>query len=168
MPEITANSFFATGDSPERAIKEISERFRVSKHNAGRLVMTESSYFSSAAQKQCFNELEVERYEIVGTFDKHMCPICGRFDGKVLDMKEFKEGITAPPFHPNCRCCTSPYFEELDDVLQALQMPEEIRPIKVCDNGRSQKFKGKKCYVTVNPDTGILIQTNPRSGGSDK
>ena len=106
----------ATGDSPERAIKEISERFRVSKHNAGRLVMTESSYFSSAAQKECFNELGVERYEIVGTFDKHMCPICGRLDGKVLDMKEFKEGITAPPFHPNCRCCTAPYFEELEDV----------------------------------------------------
>lgn len=111
-----ANSFFATGDSPERAIKEISEHFRVSKHNAGRLVMTESAYFSSAAQKECFNELEVERYEIVGTFDKHMCPICGRLDGKVLDMKEFKEGITAPPFHPNCRCCTAPYFEELEDV----------------------------------------------------
>lgn len=116
MPEITANSFFATGNSPERAIKEISERFRVSKHNAGRLVMTESAYFSSAAQKECFNELGVERYEIVGTFDKHMCPICGRFDGKVLDMKEFKEGITAPPFHPNCTCCTAPYFEELEDV----------------------------------------------------
>ncbi len=106
----------ATGDSPERAIKEISERFRVSKYNAGRLVMTESAYFSSAAQKECFNELGVERYEIVGTFDKHMCPICGRFNGKVLDMKEFKEGITAPPFHPNCRCCTAPYFEELEDV----------------------------------------------------
>lgn len=116
MPEITANSFFATGDSPERAIKEISERFRVSKYNAGRLVMTESAYFSSAAQKECFNELGVERYEIVGTFDKHMCPICGRFNGKVLDMKEFKEGITAPPFHPNCRCCTAPYFEELEGV----------------------------------------------------
>ena len=45
-----------------------------------------------------------------------MCPICGRLDGKVLDMKEFKEGVTAPPFHPNCRCCTAPYFEELEDV----------------------------------------------------
>lgn len=78
--------------------------------------MTESAYFSSAAQKECFNELGVERYEIVGTFDKHMCPICGRLDGKVLDMKEFKEGITAPPFHPNCRCCTAPYFEELEGV----------------------------------------------------
>lgn len=51
MPEITANSFFATGDSPERAIKEISERFRVSKYNAGRLVMTESAYFQALRKK---------------------------------------------------------------------------------------------------------------------
>ena len=38
-----------------------------SKTNAGRLVMTESAYFSSVSQKDAFNDLEVEMYEIVAT-----------------------------------------------------------------------------------------------------
>ena len=41
-----------------------SNKMNVSKANAGRLVMTESAYFSSTAQKECFKELDVERYEL--------------------------------------------------------------------------------------------------------
>ena len=37
-------------------------QMNTSKHNAGRLVMTEEAYFSSAAQKDCFNDLDVEEY----------------------------------------------------------------------------------------------------------
>ena len=32
-------------------------------------------------------------------------------------MSEFEVGVTAPPFHPNCRGCTCPYFDdEFDSV----------------------------------------------------
>ncbi|MBQ5970240.1 MAG: hypothetical protein IJL52_09035 [Clostridia bacterium] len=31
-------------------------------------------------------------------------------------MKEFKEGVTAPPFHPWCRCTTVPYFDDMKDI----------------------------------------------------
>ena len=27
-------------------------------------------------------------------------------------MKMFEPGVTAPPFHPRCRCCTAPYFND--------------------------------------------------------
>ncbi len=33
-------------------------------------------------------------------------------DGKHFSMKDFQIGVTAPPFHPNCRGCTCPYFED--------------------------------------------------------
>ena len=41
------------GESADRAISAISKQFEVSRSKAGRLVMTESAYFSSAAQKDC-------------------------------------------------------------------------------------------------------------------
>lgn len=84
----------------------------VSKANAGRLVMTESAYFSSAAQRECFKELDVERYEIVATLDGHISDICQEMDGKVFKMSKYEEQITAPPFHVNCRSCTAPYFDD--------------------------------------------------------
>ena len=90
--------------------------FETGQVDAARLVMTESAFFASAAQKECFNDLNVERYEVVGTFDSRMCDYCGEMNGKVFPMKDFKEGTTAPPFHPWCRCTTAPYFEDMKDV----------------------------------------------------
>lgn len=106
----------ATGESPGKAIDAISKRFGVSKQNAGRVVMTESAYFSSAAQKDCFAALGVKKYRIIGTLDAKTCTVCGSMDGKVFRMSEFKPGTTAPPFHPWCRCCTAPYFDDMEGV----------------------------------------------------
>lgn len=106
----------ATGEAPDKAIDAIAKRFNVSKQNAGRVVMTESAYFSSAAQKDCFNELGVEKYRVVGTLDNVTCGLCGDMDGKVFKMSEYQEGSTAPPFHPWCRCCTAPYFEDMEGI----------------------------------------------------
>lgn len=101
-----------TGAGPDKAISQIASKMNVSKANAGRLVMTESAYFSSTAQRECFKELDVERYEIVATLDGHTSDICQEMDGKVFKMSEYEEGVTAPPFHVNCRSCTAPYFDD--------------------------------------------------------
>ena len=101
-----------TGAGPDKAISQIASKMNVSKANAGRLVMTESAYFSSTAQKECFKKLDVERYEIVATLDGHTSDICQEMDGKVFKMREYEEGVTAPPFHVNCRSCTAPYFDD--------------------------------------------------------
>lgn len=106
----------AVGEAPDKAIAAISKRFNVSKQNAGRVVMTESAYFSSAAQKDCFNELGVEQYRVISALDTKTCNICGDMDGKVFKMSDYRPGSTAPPFHPWCRCCTAPYFEDMDGV----------------------------------------------------
>jgi SPP1 gp7 family putative phage head morphogenesis protein len=104
------------GEAPDRAITAISKQFDVSRAKAGRLVMTESAYFSSAAQKDCFEDLGVEQYKIVASFDHDTCELCGALDGKVFKMSEYQVGLTAPPFHPWCRCCTCPYFADMEDL----------------------------------------------------
>ena len=100
------------GKAPDEAISAISKKFNTSKSQAGRLVMTESAYFSSQAQKDCFNELDVEQYEIVATLDSHTSEICQSMDGQVFPMKQYEAGVTAPPFHPWCRSVTVPYFDD--------------------------------------------------------
>lgn len=104
------------GEAPDRAISAIAHQFQVSKGKAGRLIMTESAYFASAAQKDCYGELGVERYKIVASFDKDTCELCGAMDGQVFKMSEYQPGLTAPPFHPWCRCCTAPYFEDMAGI----------------------------------------------------
>lgn len=108
--ELTRNVML--GQDPQKAIDAIAKKMKTSKHNAGRLVMTEEAYFSSAAQKDCFNALNVEQYEIVATLDSHTSEICQSLDGQVFPMKDYEPGITAPPFHVYCRSTTVPYFED--------------------------------------------------------
>lgn len=105
-----------TGAGPQKAIDSLAKKMGTSKSNAGRLVMTEQAYFSSAAQKDCFNDLDVEEYEIVATLDSHTSDICRSLDGKVFKMSDYKPGVTAPPFHVYCRSTTAPHFKDNFDA----------------------------------------------------
>jgi SPP1 gp7 family putative phage head morphogenesis protein len=105
------------GKDPQKAIDEIARKMNTSKINAGRLVMTEEAFFSSAAQKDCFTELDVEQFEIVATLDSHTSDICRGMDGKHFPMSEWKVGVTAPPFHVHCRSTTVPYFDDEFDAV---------------------------------------------------
>ena len=105
-----------TGADPAKAIKEIKSKMGTSSYAAGRLIMTESAYFSSVAQKNVFSDLGVEKYEIIATLDSKTSEICRKLDGKVFDMKDFQAGVTAPPFHPYCRTTTAPHFDDWKEL----------------------------------------------------
>ncbi len=108
--ELTRNVIL--GRDPQKAIDAIARKMKTSKYNAGRLVMTEEAYFSSLAQRDCFQALDVEQYEIVAVLDSRTSEICQEMDGKVFLTKDFKAGVTAPPFHVFCRSTTVPYYGE--------------------------------------------------------
>lgn len=101
------------GDTPNEMIDKFNKVMKVSRYKAGRLIMTESAAILNKAQNDSFKELGVDEYQIVITQDGRACDYCTGLDGKVFKMNEFMVGITAPPFHPNCRCCTAPYIEGL-------------------------------------------------------
>ena len=101
-----------TGDAPGESIRRISKALHTSKNNAATLVMTEQAFFTSIAQQDAFKELGVGEFEVIATLDGLTCTKCGSHDGEHRPMSEFKPGITAPPYHPNCRCTTVPYFND--------------------------------------------------------
>ncbi|MBR3552485.1 MAG: minor capsid protein [Clostridia bacterium] len=145
----------ATGAKPDRAIKNIAHAFETSKANAARVVMTESAFFASAAQKECYGNLNVEQYEVVGTFDNRMCDYCGAMDGKVFPLKDFKEGSTAPPFHPWCRCTTVPYFEDMKGIGERwMRNPETGKGSTVPADMTFETFK--QTYLDKSTENGIM------------
>ena len=143
------------GDDLNKVIKKIEKDFEVSKNKAGRLVMTESAFFSSVGQKECFNSLNVEQYEIVATLDSHTSEICQKLDGKVFNMKEYEIGVTAPPFHCYCRSVTAPYFDDEFTEGEKRAYRDEEGKTKYVD--RKIKYnEWKEKYVTYSKNNGIL------------
>ena len=105
---------FIRGDSLEKLADKIAEKMKVSKANASRLVYTESAAYSSKARLKSFQDLGIEKYEIVATLDNKTSEICQEMDRKVFDLKDYEIGVTANPFHVRCRTTTAPYFDETE------------------------------------------------------
>lgn len=109
---------FIRGGNLDDVVNDISQfvssKIKNKKYVASRLVTTESAAYASKAQEQAYKDLSVDKYEILATLDLHTSDICQDLDGKIFDRKDYQVGVTAPPFHPNCRTTTVPWFP--DDV----------------------------------------------------
>lgn len=142
------------GAAPDNTIKVIADRFKVSKSQAGRLVMTESAAFANEARKDCFKDLDVEKYVIVETLDGKTCSLCAQLDGKVYPMSEYAIGVTAPPFHPWCRGTTAPYFDDMDDIAERWARDPET--------GKTYTVPGSMTYKQwAAKQTGLAKSVNP-------
>lgn len=147
-----------TGADPQKAIDSLAKKMGTSKSNAGRLVMTEQAYFNSAAQKDCFNDLDVEEYEIVATLDSHTSDICRSLDGKVFKMSDYKPGITAPPFHVYCRSTTAPHFKENFDAGERAARGADGKTYYVPDDVTYSEWK--KAFVDGDKSGFAEVQKN--------
>lgn len=147
-----------TGADPQKAIDFLAKKMGTSKSNAGRLVMTEQAYFSSAAQKDCFNDLDVEEYEIVATLDSHTSDICRSLDGKVFKMSDYKPGVTAPPFHVYCRSTTAPHFKDNFEVGERAARGADGKTYYVPDDVTYSEWK--KAFVDGDKSGFAEVQKN--------
>lgn len=147
-----------TGADPQKAIDSLAKKMGTSKSNAGRLVMTEQAYFSSAAQKDCFNDLDVEEYEIVATLDSHTSDICRSLDGKVFKMSDYKPGVTAPPFHVYCRSTTAPRFKDNFDAGERAARGADGKTYYVPDDVTYSEWK--KAFVDGDKSGFAEVQKN--------
>jgi len=101
------------GQAPDKLITQITKEFGVTRYQAARLIYTERAAAMSRANYDCYRELGVEEYEILATLDNKTSELCQDMDGEHFRIEDYNIGTTAPPFHPNCRSTTMPYFGEL-------------------------------------------------------
>lgn len=109
-----------TGRPLEEVTKRISQTMNTSAYNARRLAQTESAHFAAAADQQSYIDTGTKQYQILATLDDRTSEICQDMDGQVFKTEEYSEGVTAPPFHANCRSTTVPYFDDFtEDEMRA-------------------------------------------------
>ncbi len=151
MPNSKPDGLARPNAKPDRAISAISKRLAVSKSNAARVVMTESAHFACEARHDCYKELGVERYQVVkpdglarpNALDRVTCEVCGAMDGQVFPMSEYQPGATAPVFHPWCRCCTIPYFEDMAEIGERIARDADGKTYEVPRNMSYTEWRKK-------------------------
>lgn len=150
----------ARGQSPDKLIQMISDKYKVSKKKAGNLVMTEAAYFSSKADQDSFKEMEVEEQQFCATLDSHTSDECRHMDKKVFKTADVIIGTNAPPLHCRCRSVMIPYYE--GNIKGRSARNEETGKSEVIPEDLSyQEWEEKyvKGKDTVKPD----VQPEPKT-----
>lgn len=140
------------GEGPEKAVKEVADKMHVSRQQAAKVVNTEVAAFTAKAQQDCFKELDIEQFEVVETLDSHTCKRCADMDGKHFPMNQYKIGITVPPFHPNCRGCTAPYFDDEFNHIGKRAASDDTGKIYYVPTDMTYK-EWKKTFIDGNKET---------------
>lgn len=100
----------ATGQSPEKTIRQFARQFNVAKYNAKRLILTETAYFENESEALSAEKMEIEKYILVAVLDNRTSAICQHMDGKIYKYKDRQKGVNFPPFHVLCRTTETPYL----------------------------------------------------------
>jgi SPP1 gp7 family putative phage head morphogenesis protein len=128
------------GSTVDEMTAELSKRTTESLRSARTIIRTETSSIAIRAELSAYNNLDVEKIEISETLDTTTCPQCGSLDGTVIAIKDARVGENVPPFHPRCRGCTVPYFDDdfFPDTTRAARNPETGKTEYVEDMNYSQ------------------------------
>ena len=100
------------GDGGKRLIAKLERSFNTSASNAKRLVHTESFRIYSKTRIKSFEDLGVEKVELLATLDLKTSKICQNKDQKIVELKGATIGIDLPPFHPHCRTVFVAIFDD--------------------------------------------------------
>lgn len=108
---------FIRGLSAREIASDVRKQFDVAKHRAETLVRTEGTHIVNSATTQRYREFGLKYYQLHIHLDNRTSAICKRLAkvDKTYALDEAEPGVTAPPFHYNCRTTMIPSEEELNE-----------------------------------------------------
>jgi SPP1 gp7 family putative phage head morphogenesis protein len=120
----TLISGLMSGQSYRKMAKELEKLLGYGKFAAQRLIRTETTYVTNAAEIESYKECDIEKYVFVATLDMRTSEICREHDGKIYDVSKGETGNNLPPLHTFCRSTTVAYFDDVETLQRRARNPE--------------------------------------------
>ena len=108
---------FIRGDDVRSMAAELSKKYNVARARAQTLIRTDGTAIVNRSAIKRYEESGLEFYRISVHLDNRTSQICKRInrENKRYRIDEFETGVTAPPFHYNCRSAVIPDEDELNN-----------------------------------------------------
>ena len=108
---------FIRGDDVRSMASEIAKKYNVARARAQTLIRTDGTAIVNRSAIKRYEETGLEFYRISVHMDNRTSQICKRInrENKRYRIDEFETGVTAPPFHYNCRSAVIPDEDELNN-----------------------------------------------------
>lgn len=115
---------FIIGTSTQNIARQLRDKLNVSYRNAIRLARTETNFVANMGMEDTYKRAGVQKYQVLATLDSRTSDICQEMDGYIGELSKAVPGVNYPPFHPNCRTTTIPYFDD-EEMEQRIMRDEE-------------------------------------------
>ncbi len=96
-----------SGQSKDKAVREIKRSFGVGFNDADRIVRTETQRVLNDGQRQTYKDRGYSQVEWLVADDERLCEECMAIDGKIFNIDEVPAVL-----HPRCRCTFIPVLNE--------------------------------------------------------
>lgn len=137
--EEVITSGLMTGKSSRRMAMELEELTNYGKFASERIIRTETTYISNAAEIESYKECGIDKYVFIATLDLRTSSQCRECDKKIFNVKDAEAGVNLPALHPHCRSTTRAYLGE--DTLKAIK-----RRARDPETGKSYLVLGDMSY----------------------
>lgn len=123
LEEVITNGLM-TGKSSRKMATELEELTNYGKFAAERIIRTETTYISNAAEIESYKECGIDKYVFIATLDLRTSKVCREHDKKIYNVKDAESGVNLPPLHPYCRSTTRAYFDNMESLKRRARDPE--------------------------------------------
>ena len=108
---------FIRGASAREMAAELSKKYNVARARAQTLIRTDGTAIVNRSAIKRYEESGLKYYRISVHLDDRTTETCRAIakENKRYKIDEFETGVTAPPFHYNCRSAVIPDEEELNN-----------------------------------------------------
>ena len=108
---------FIRGASAREMASELAKKYNVARARAQTLIRTDGTAIVNRSAIKRYEESGLEFYRISVHLDDRTTETCRAIakEDKLYRIDEFETGVTAPPFHYNCRSAVIPDEDELNN-----------------------------------------------------
>lgn len=107
------------GRNPRELARQLRKHVDASCYDAERLMRTEMCRVQIGTQLESYKANDYGKLVIIPEHDARSCDYCEEQDGVVVEVAKAVPGVNVPPFHPNCRCSTAAWVEEVPETIKA-------------------------------------------------
>lgn len=167
LEEVITNGLM-TGKSSKKMAIELEELTNYGKFAAERIVRTETTYISNAAEIESYKECGIDKYVFIATLDLRTSKQCREKDKKIFKVKDAEAGVNLPPLHPHCRSTTRAYFKDTESLKRRAKDPETGKNYLVPGNMNYQEWYDKFVINKYGKDKAEAFENMIKNKASDR
>lgn len=159
-----------SGKSSRRMAQELQDLTDYGKFACERLIRTETTYITNAAEMKSYKECGIDKYIFVATLDIRTSEQCRKMDREVIEVDKATAGENLPPLHPYCRSTTRAYLGEstLNDIKRRARDPETGKTYLVPADMKYQDWYDKFVVDKYGKDKTEVFEKMIKNKASDR